>query len=155
MEETGFTDDDDRAPADDVSRETDDDLEPEPDPEPDPEQDPPAGEEDPPASDDIRALRSESAKHRKQRNEERDRAAGLERRLFQAMVEQTGMLVDARDMPFDAALLEDDDTLRGAVEAYAEDRPHLKARSFPREFGPDRGDAGGSETLAGILRRNA
>lgn len=111
--------------------------------------DTPAGGED-----EISQLRNEAAKRRRQRNEERDRADALGRRLFTELVRNTGVLIDPDDMPFNPELLDDLDALKTAAEEYAESKPHLKARRYTPAGGNHRQDAP-AVSLGSILRGNA
>lgn len=104
--------------------------------------------------DEISQLRNEAAKRRRQRNEERDRADALGRRLFTELVRSTGILIDPDDMPFNPELLEDLDALKTAAEEYAESKPHLKARRYTPTGGNHRQDTP-AVSLGSILRGNA
>lgn len=104
--------------------------------------------------DEISQLRNEAAKRRRQRNEERDRADALGRRLFTELVRSTGILIDPDDMPFNPELLEDPDALKTAAEEYAESKPHLKARRYTPTGGNHRQDTP-AVSLGSILRGNA
>lgn len=104
--------------------------------------------------DEIAQLRNEAAKRRRQRNEERDRADALSRRLFTELVRNTGILIDPDDMPFNPELLEDPDALQSAAEEYAESKPHLRARRYTPAGGNHRQDTP-AVSLGSILRGNA
>lgn len=104
--------------------------------------------------DEISQLRNEAAKRRRQRNEERDRADSLSRRLFTELVRNTGVLIDPDDMPFNAELLDDPEALRTAAEEYAESKPHLRARRYTPAGGNHRQDTP-AVSLGSILRGNA
>ena len=161
QQQSGWTDEQDRAPADpdtgndDVSRETDededtdtgnDDVSRETDEDED-------GDEDEQDTDKSK-LRGEAAKYRRQRNEQRDRADKYGQRLFTELVRSTGRLTDPSDMPVDTALLEDTDKLNSAIDKLLESKPHLKARQFKDMGQHDRG-AGMGVSLGEILRRNS
>lgn len=132
----GETPGEETPPEDDESSELDDD-------------DTPSG-----GDDEISQLRNEAAKRRRQRNEERDRADALGRRLFTELVRSTGVLIDPDDMPFNPELLEDPDALKAAAEEHAESKPHLKARRYTPSGGNHRQDAP-TVSLGSILRGNA
>lgn len=173
QQQSGWTDEQDRAPADtdtdtgsdDVSRETlpgsDEDTSAAEDDvsrETDEDEDEDTGDEDTGDEDeqdtDKSKLRGEAAKYRRQRNEQRDRADKYGQRLFTELVRSTGRLTDPSDMPVDTALLEDTDKLNSAIDKLLESKPHLKARQFKDMGQHDRG-AGMGVSLGEILRRNS
>lgn len=166
QQQSGWTDEQDRAPADtdtgddDVSRETlpgsDEDTSAAEDDvsrETDEDEDTDTGDEDEQDTDKSK-LRGEAAKYRRQRNEHRDRADEYGKRLFTELVRSTGRLTDPSDMPVDTALLEDTDKLNSAIDKLLESKPHLKARQF-KDMGQHERGAGMGVSLGEILRRNS
>lgn len=97
----------------------------------------------------VEKLRGENAKLRVHAKS----ADGLGQRLHLALVEQDGRLQDARDLPFQAAHLEDPDALHNAITTLLEDRPTLASRTPKGDVG--QGSRGSSEepvSLLGILK---
>jgi hypothetical protein len=111
----------------------------------------------------VEKLRAEAAKHRTARKEAEDRAAaaeasvaGLQEQVFRFKVEQTGKLADATDLVFDAALLESDEALTGAVDTLLASKPHLASRRVSGDVGQGAGEPNPAEvSLAGLLSHNA
>lgn len=154
-----WTDETDRAPADDVSRETapedpDGSEAPEALEAPEDPDEAPEDSEDPDGSDERSRLNGEAAKYRKQRNEQRARADDYGSRLFHALVAADGRLTDATDMPVDMDLLDDPDALDAAIESLIDAKPHLKRKTFSRIGAHERGGPQ-PVSLAEIMRRNA
>lgn len=88
--------------------------------------------------------------------EARAKADNYSRQLFHARVEQTGLLIDPEDMPYDAALVDDPDALSAAVTDLVERKPHLRVVSTSGDlpaFGA--GADSSSVSLTGLLRNNA
>ena len=119
----------------------------------------PSTKEDQEASDDaetfprsyVEKLRKEAAGHR----DRAKRADDLAARLHTALVEGTGRLADARDLPFDESHLDDPVALSEAIDAVLADKPHLATRkpfgSIGQGVAPVSNDVG----LGGILRAGA
>ncbi|MDF9279420.1 hypothetical protein P4U43_16645 [Arthrobacter sp. EH-1B-1] len=99
----------------------------------------------------VQKLRDESAKYRQ-------RAAKTEelgKRLHVALVEKSGRLQDASDLPYDEAFLDDPDALSAAIDALLTAKPHLASRK-PSGVIPQGATATPSSgSLSGLLRRNA
>lgn len=72
----------------------------------------------------VERLRRESAEHRTRAK----RADELAERVFRLEVAATGRLADPSDLPYDAALVDDPDALRAAVDALLAAKPHLASR---------------------------
>lgn len=100
----------------------------------------------------VEKLRKENAGYR----DKAKRADDLAHRLHASLVEATGRLADARDLPFDESHLEDTETLTGAIDALVADRPHLGSRK-PRGNVGQGAITGAADTvdLAGLLRSRA
>lgn len=96
----------------------------------------------------VEKLRKENAGYR----EKAKKAETYARELFYARVAATGRLADADDLPFDEALLDDHDTLVGAVEELVARKPHLASRTPRGDVGQGLSGAGANVDLAGILR---
>lgn len=80
----------------------------------------------------------------------------LGRQLFRARVEQTGLLIDPEDMPYDAALVDDPDALSAAVNDLVEHKPHLRTVATGGDLPAFGGGADPSAvSLTGLLRNNA
>lgn len=99
----------------------------------------------------VLKLRDENAKYR-QRAADRDEIAA---KLHTALVQATGRLQDADDLPFDPSHLDDPDALTAALDALLTAKPHLATRKPMGSIG--QGVSGASDTfsLAGALRSNA
>jgi len=99
----------------------------------------------------VLKLRDENAKYR-QRAADRDEIAA---KLHTALVQATGRLQDASDLPFDQTHLDDPDALTAALDALLTAKPHLATRKPSGSIG--QGVSGVSDTfsLAGALRSNA
>ena len=98
----------------------------------------------------VQSLRSESAGYRK-------RMQRAERELFRMKVDATGLIVAADEVPFDAALLDDDDALTQQVEEIVTAKPYLKRRSATGNIGQheQRQTDSNGPGLLGMLRHNA
>lgn len=101
----------------------------------------------------VEKLRRENANYRERAN----RADELAQRLHTALVEATGRLADATDLPFDAEHLDDEHALAGAIDELLKRKPHLASR---RPFGDvGQGNRGGAAepavNLAEMLRAHA
>lgn len=99
----------------------------------------------------VEKLRKESAGYR----DKAKRADDLAQRLHTALVEATGKLADARDLPFDEAHLDNPDALNGAIQSLLTDRPHLANRKPRGNVGQGATAAPDTVDLAGLLRARA
>ncbi len=99
----------------------------------------------------VEKLRRENAAAR---TKAKDRDA-LAQRLHRVLVEQTGRLADATDLPFDEAHLADPDALTAAIDELLTRKPHLAARTFHGDIGQGATTDPASIDLAAILRHNA
>lgn len=104
----------------------------------------------------VAKLRNEAAEHRVKAK----RSDDLARQLVRALTKADGRLIDADDLAYDSAYLDDDglvdvDKVTAAIDALVERKPHLAAQrptsTLPQGARPepDRVD------LHGILRSNA
>ena len=99
----------------------------------------------------VEKLRRENAAAR---TKAKDRDA-LAQRLHRVLVEQTGRLADATDLPFDEAHLADPEALTAAIDELLTRKPHLAARTFHGNIGQGATTDPASIDLATILRNNA
>lgn len=99
----------------------------------------------------VEKLRRENAAAR---TKAKDRDA-LAQRLHRVLVEQTGRLADATDLPFDEAHLADPEALTAAIDELLTRKPHLAARTFHGNIGQGATTDPTSIDLAAILRHNA
>ncbi len=100
----------------------------------------------------VEQLRAESQRYR----ERGKRADELARRLHTELVRATGRLADPTDLPFDAAHLDDAETLSAAIDDLLTRKPHMATR---RPFGNigqgPMSVASANFDLAAILRQRA
>ena len=96
----------------------------------------------------VEKLRDENAKYRQRAQ----RSDDLANRLHTALVEATGSLQDASDLPFDESHLDDPEALQQAIDELLAAKPHLAARRPRGDVG--QGQTGTSNTvdLAEMLR---
>jgi len=99
----------------------------------------------------VEKLRRENAAAR---TKAKDRDT-LAQRLHRVLVEQTGRLADATDLPFDEAHLADPEALTAAIDELLTRKPHLAARTFHGNIGQGATTDPASIDLAAILRHNA
>lgn len=99
----------------------------------------------------VLKLRDENAKYR-QRAADRDEIAA---KLHTALVQATGRLQDASDLPFDQTHLDDPDALTAALDALLTAKPHLATRKPVGNIGQGVSAASDTFSLAGALRSNA
>lgn len=98
----------------------------------------------------VEKLRDENARYRQRAGQ----ADELAQRLHRLMVERTGRLADADDLPFDQAHLDDEKALNTAIEDLLARKPHLAARRVVGDVGQGVTDNAPTD-LAAILRRAA
>jgi hypothetical protein len=104
----------------------------------------------------VENLRAEAAEHRVKGK----RADAIAARLVTSLAASTGRLADPSDLPYDAALLDDDGVpdaakVTEAVEALLAAKPHLASRRPTGDVGQGaRGEADGV-SLAALLRAGA
>lgn len=99
----------------------------------------------------VEKLRKEAAGHR----DRAKRADDLAARLHTALVEATGRLADARDLPFDESHLDDPVALSEAIDALLADKPHLATRKPMGNIGQGVTPVSNDVSLGGILRAGA
>lgn len=98
----------------------------------------------------VEKLRQENGKYRQRAQ----RADALARRLHAALVEQTGKLADASDLPFDEKHLDDADSLTAAIDELLTAKPHLAARRIAGDIGQGASKPSDGVNLLNILRGN-
>lgn len=99
----------------------------------------------------VDKLRKEAAGYR----ERAKRADDLAQRLHTSLVEGTGRLADARDLPFDESHLDDPQALQTAIEELLAERPHLASRRPMGNIGQGVAPVSNDVSLGGILRAGA
>lgn len=100
----------------------------------------------------VEELRQENGRYR-QRAQQADQ---LSQRLHTELVRATGRLADPTDLPFDAAHLDDPDTLTAAIEELLSRKPHLANRRPVGDIGQGpMSVASANVDLAAILRQRA
>lgn len=98
----------------------------------------------------VEKLRQENGKYRQRAQ----RADDLAHRLHTALVEQTGKLADASDLPFDEKHLDDADSLTAAIDELLTAKPHLAARRIAGDIGQGASKPSDGVNLLNILRGN-
>ena len=98
----------------------------------------------------VEKLRQENGKYRQRAQ----RADDLAHRLHTALVEQTGKLADASDLPFDEKHLDDADSLTAAIDELLTAKPHLAARRVAGDIGQGATKPSDGVNLLNILRGN-
>ncbi|MGV9481330.1 hypothetical protein [Gordonia aichiensis] len=98
----------------------------------------------------VEQLRQENGRYRQRAQ----RADDLAHRLHTALVEQTGKLADASDLPFDEKHLDDADSLTAAIDALISVKPHLAARRIAGDIGQGASKPSDGVNLLNILRGN-
>ena len=99
----------------------------------------------------VEKLRKEAAGHR----ERAKRADDFAQRLHTALVEATGRLADARDLPYEESHLEDPEALSEAIAGLLADKPHLASRRPMGNIGQGVTPVSNAVSLGGILRAGA
>lgn len=99
----------------------------------------------------VEKLRKEAAGHR----DRAKRADDFAQRLHTALVEATGRLADARDLPFVESHLDDPVALSEAIDAVLADKPHLATRKPMGNIGQGVAPVSNDVSLGGILRAGA
>ncbi|WLP90083.1 hypothetical protein [Gordonia sp. NB41Y] len=95
----------------------------------------------------VEKLRQENGKYR-QRAQQADELA---HRLHRALVEQTGRLQDASDLPFDDEHLRDGTSLASAIDELLTAKPHLAARRPVGDIGQGATANANDVNLLGLL----
>lgn len=103
----------------------------------------------------VEDLRTEAGKHRTAAKEAQAALVPLQERLFGLLVAGTGRLADPTDLPFDAALLDDEAALTAAIDALLDKKPHLASRTVSGDIGQGGGQPTETGLLSGLLRAGA
>jgi hypothetical protein len=98
------------------------------------------GQESPPHSDTfprvyVEKLRKENATYRDRAKEAEKQRGVVEAKLHFALVQDTGLLADPHDLPFDPAHLDDPEALLTAIEELIAAKPHLRSRKPSGDVG--------------------
>lgn len=99
----------------------------------------------------VERLRKESAGYR----EKAKRVDDLAQRLHTVLVEATGKLADARDLPFDETHLDNPEALQQAIQSLLTERPHLASRRPVGNIGQGPSVVPDKVSLGGLLRAGA
>lgn len=99
----------------------------------------------------VEKLRDENAKYRQRAQ----RADDLAQRLHAALVEGSGRLQDAGDLPFDESHIDDPEALTGGIDELLKAKPHLAARRPTGNIGQGASGAGTTVDLAALMRSRA
>lgn len=103
----------------------------------------------------VEELRAESAKHRTAAKEAAEAVLPLQERLFGLLVASTDRLADPTDLPFDAALIDDEVALTAAIDDLLARKPHLASRTVVGDIGQGGGKHAESGLLLDILNASA
>ncbi|MCH9729535.1 MAG: hypothetical protein K0U84_07645 [Actinomycetia bacterium] len=97
----------------------------------------------------VEKLRQENGRYRQRAHQ----ADALAERLHVELVRASGRLADPSDLPFDAAHLDDADTLTAAIDDLLTAKPHLATRKPVGDIGQgNRGGAYEPFSLLGTLK---
>jgi len=99
----------------------------------------------------VEDLRKENADYRTKAK----RADDLAGRLHTALVERSGRLQDATDLPYDESHLDDAEALTAAIDELLTRKPHLASRRVTGDVGQGASKSGETVDLAGMLRARA
>lgn len=99
----------------------------------------------------VEKLRDENAKYRQRAQ----RADDLAQRLHTALVEATGRVQDASDVPFDDSHIDDPEALTAAIDELLKEKPHMAARRLTGNIGQGTSSTAGNVDLLGMLRARA
>lgn len=99
----------------------------------------------------VEKLRDENARYRQRAQ----RADDLAQRLHTALVEGTGRVQDASDVPFDDSHIDDPEALTAAIDELLKAKPHLAARRLTGNIGQGTSSTAGNVDLLGMLRARA
>lgn len=99
----------------------------------------------------VEKLRDENAKYRQRAQ----RADDLAHRLHTALVEATGRVQDASDVPFDDSHIDSPEALTAAIDELLTAKPHLAARRLTGNIGQGASEAGTTVDLAALMRSRA
>src|SRR5690625_2805680 len=105
----------------------------------------------------VQRLRERSNGYRLQLRERESEVDKLQRQLFAERLQRLDLVVDHDAVPYDPALLDDDDALQEHIEGLLADKPYLRKRKVSGNIGQhsSNGVGGSSVSLMDKLRHNA
>lgn len=105
----------------------------------------------------VERLRGKSAGYRLRMKDAESRVDTLQRQLFTERLARLDVVVDLDAVPYDAALLEDNDALQEYVEELLESKPYLRKRTATGDIGQHSSNGGdrGGFSLLDAMRANA
>lgn len=105
----------------------------------------------------VQRLRKRSNGYRLQLRERESEVDKLQRQLFAERLQRLDLVVDHDAVPYDPALLDDDDALQEHVEGLLAAKPYLRKRKVSGNIGQhsSNGVGGSSVSLMDKLRHNA
>lgn len=103
----------------------------------------------------VEHLRGKSAGYRLRMKEAESKVESLQRSLFAERLARLDLVVDPEAVPYDPALLDDDDALEAHVEALLDAKPYLKKRKAGGDIGQHTNEThGGGFSLLDAMRAN-
>src|SRR5690625_121873 len=105
----------------------------------------------------VQRLRERSNGYRLQLRERDSEVETLQRQLFAERLQRLDLVIDHDAVPYDPALLDDDDALQEHIEGLLADKPYLRKRKVSGNIGQhsSNGVGGSSVSLMDKLRHNA
>lgn len=104
----------------------------------------------------VQRLRERSNGYRLQLRERESEVETLQRQLFAERLQRLDLVIDHDAVPYDPALLDDDDALQEHVEGLLAAKPYLRKRKVSGNIGQHSSNGGGSGfSLMDTLRHNA
>src|SRR5690625_386213 len=105
----------------------------------------------------VQRLRERSNGYRLQLRERESEVDKLQRQLFAERLQRLDLVVDHDAVPYDPALLDDDDALQEHIEGLLAAKPYLRKRKVSGNIGQhsSNGVGGSSVSLMDKLRHNA
>lgn len=104
----------------------------------------------------VEKLRSKSASYRLRMKDAESQVSTLQRQLFTERLQRLDMVVDPDAVPYDPALLEDEQTLVDAIEELLQSKPYLRKRKVAGNIGQHTSQDGPAPvSLLSVLRNNA
>lgn len=104
----------------------------------------------------VQRLRERSNGYRLQLRERESDVDRLQRQLFAERLQRLDLVIDHDAVPYDPALLDDDDALQEHVEGLLAAKPYLRKRKVSGNIGQHSSNSGGSSfSLMDTLRHNA
>lgn len=103
----------------------------------------------------VEKLRKEAGDNRAALSTANETLAATQERLHGLLVAGTGRLQDPTDLAFDAAHLEDDESLSNSLDDLLARKPHLASRRVRGDVGQGAGEPTTRVNLAGMLSARA